>query len=175
MVRRIGSRQDRDAGIFLPKWAVPLVWTVLVFGIHLILPWAISRIGLRIIWSAPSLEAWNLTGLLLVAVGLALYGWCLVVHFVHYPASVRLGFSPPVLVVDGPYRISRNPMYLSALIGWLGWTIFYESPAVLIALGILWMVFSLRVIALEERQLEEQFGEEYLEYKRSVPRWIRGI
>jgi protein-S-isoprenylcysteine O-methyltransferase Ste14 len=50
--------------------------------------------------------------------------------------------------------------------------VFYGSPAVLIALVLLWSIFAFRVIPHEERQLKDLFGDDYLDYKRSVPRWI---
>lgn len=156
----------------LPRWAVPLVWAVLVLTVQVFLPWAIARIGPRFGWSDGEPGLVNLFGLVGVAVGLGLYIWCLVIHFIDYPSSVRLGFSPPHLVVAGPYRFSRNPMYLSALVAWVGWTIFYGSPAVFVALVILWSLFALRVIPMEERQLKDLFGEAYLDYMRSVPRWF---
>ncbi len=63
-------------------------------------------------------------------------------------------------------------MYMSGLFAWLGWTVFYGSPAVLVGLVFLGMIFTFLVIPSEERQLEALFGAEYLEYKRSVPRWL---
>jgi protein-S-isoprenylcysteine O-methyltransferase Ste14 len=158
--------------LILPRWAIPFVWAVLVLAIQVLLPWAIARLGPRFGWSQAGPGKWNLTGLISVAIGLALYAWCLTVHFIDYPSSVRIGFSPPLLVVAGPYRFSRNPMYLSALFAWLGWTIFYGSPAVLVALVLLWSAFAFYVIPLEERQLQGLFGEQYLLYKRSVARWF---
>jgi protein-S-isoprenylcysteine O-methyltransferase Ste14 len=148
----------------LPRWAIPPVWAVLVGAILVVLPWAVSRLGPRYGWS----QAVPAT----VAIGLALYTWCLVFHFKSYRAAVRIGFSPPHLVVGGPYQVSRNPMYVAGLFAWLGWTVFYGSPAVLIGLVLLWSLFTFRVIPHEERQLEALFGDEYLEYMRSVRRWI---
>lgn len=165
--RQKGSRQ-----VVLPRWAIPLVWAVLVLAIQVLLPWALSKIGPRFGWSAGIPGSWNLVGLVAVAVGIALYTWCLAVHFADYPPSVRLGLAPPLLVVAGPYRLSRNPMYLGALVTWLGWTIFYGSPALLGILSLLWSVLAFRVVPLEERQLEAMFGDQYACYKRSVPRWI---
>jgi protein-S-isoprenylcysteine O-methyltransferase Ste14 len=141
-------------------------------AIQILLPWAIAKIGPRFGWSEVAPGKWNLAGLIAVAIGLGLYTWCLVAHFINYPTSVRVGFSPPLLVIAGPYRFSRNPMYLSALFAWLGWTIFYGSPAVFVALVLLWSAFAFRVIPLEERQLQAMFGDDYVEYKRSVPRWF---
>ncbi|MFX0145218.1 MAG: methyltransferase family protein [Candidatus Hodarchaeota archaeon] len=156
----------------LPRWAIPIVWAVIVLLILVLLPWAIATLGTRYGWSQPARALWNYTGLIAVAFGLTLYVWCLVFHFRSYRASVRVSFSPPHLVIAGPYRVSRNPMYVAGLFAWLGWTIFYGSPAVFIALVLLWTIFTFRVIPYEERQLEMLFGEEYLEYKRSVRRWI---
>ncbi|MFC1996943.1 methyltransferase family protein [Chloroflexota bacterium] len=156
----------------IPRWAVPLVWGVIVLVIQILLPWAFARFGPRFGWSRLGPAWWNLTGLIAVAIGIGFYTWCLVFHFRSYRASVRLGFSPPHLVIAGPYRFSRNPMYVSGLFVWLGWMVFYGSPTVFVAFVLLWSVFAFWVIPKEERQLEALFGDDYLEYKRSVPRWI---
>jgi protein-S-isoprenylcysteine O-methyltransferase Ste14 len=63
-------------------------------------------------------------------------------------------------------------MYISGLIAWFGWIVYYGSPAVLLGLVLLWLFFALRMIPQEERQLEELFGEDYLAYKRTVRRWL---
>jgi protein-S-isoprenylcysteine O-methyltransferase Ste14 len=156
----------------LPRWAIPLVWAALVLVILVVLPWAVSRIGPGYGWSEAGPSAWNLVGLLAVAAGLTLYVWSLVFHFKSYRAPVRVGYDPPHLVVDGPYQVSRNPMYAAGLFAWLGWTLFYGSPAVGIALALLWSLFTFRVIPYEERQLEKLFGDAYVAYKRTVRRWI---
>ena len=156
----------------IPKKMVPLVWAIIVLVIMILFPWAVSKIGPRFGWSDNNPTWWNLVGLVAVAAGLGMYAWCLVFHYQTYRTSVRLGFSPPGLVVDGPYQVSRNPMYVSGLFAWIGWVVFYGSPAVLAGFLLLWIAFTLRVIPYEERQLEGLFGEEYLEYKRSVRRWI---
>jgi protein-S-isoprenylcysteine O-methyltransferase Ste14 len=156
----------------LPRWAIPLVWAVLVLVILVVLPWTVAKLGPRSGWSQAVPATWNLTGLIAVAMGLAFYVWCLAFHFKSYRASVRIGFSPPHLVVTGPYKYSRNPMYVSGLFAWLGWTVFYGSPAVFVGLVLLWSVFTFRVIPHEECQLEALFGDEYLEYRSSVRRWV---
>jgi protein-S-isoprenylcysteine O-methyltransferase Ste14 len=158
--------------LILPRWTIPLVWAVIVLVIQILLPWAIAKLGPRFGWSQLAPAWWNLTGLIVVAIGLALYAWCLAFHFRSYRASVRISFSPPHLVIAGPYRFSRNPMYVSGLFVWFGWTVFYGSPAVFVALVLLWSIFAFRVIPHEERQLEALFGDDYLDYKRSVRRWI---
>lgn len=166
------SKRKESRELLLPRWAIPLVWAVIVLVIQILLPWVISKLGPRFGWSQQTPTLWNMTGLIAVTIGLALYAWCLVFHFMSYRAAVRVGFSPPHLVTGGPYRVSRNPMYVSGLFVWLGWTFFYGSPAVLVALLLLFSAFAFRVIPYEERQLEELFGDDYLEYKRSVRRWM---
>lgn len=171
MKKRLSKRQDRS-GVTLPLWAIPLVWAALVLIIQVFLPWGVAKVGPRFGWSPAAPGQCNFIGLVVATIGLALYTWCLVFHFRSYDTAVRVGFSPPHLVAAGPYRFSRNPMYVSGLLTWLGWTIFYGSPAVFGALVLLWAMFAFRVIPREERRLEELFGDDYLEYKRSVPRWI---
>ena len=157
--------------IKLPRWAIPVVWAIIVLMIMIILPWIVALLGHRYGWDHGVPATWNFTGLVAVVMGLAMYVWCLVFHFKSYRNAVRIGFTPPHLVVTGPYRYSRNPMYVAGLFVWIGWTIFYGSPAVFIGLVLLWSMFTLRVIPYEERQLEALFGDEYLEYKKSVRRW----
>jgi len=85
--------------------------------------------------------------------------------------------APSSLVMEGPYKFSRHPMYLCVLAIWLGWALFYGSVAVFIAWAMTWVGMTLFVAPSEERELEARFGESYLQYKKAVPRWpgkIRG-
>ena len=156
----------------IPSWAIPIVWAIIVLVIMIVLPWAVSLLGPRYSWYLGVPTTWNSAGLIAVIIGLAMYVWCLAFHFKSYREAVRIGFAPPHLVVAGPYRYSRNPMYVAGLFAWIGWTVFYGSPAVLIGLVLLLSLFTFRVIPYEERQLEALFGDEYREYKTSVRRWI---
>jgi protein-S-isoprenylcysteine O-methyltransferase Ste14 len=77
-----------------------------------------------------------------------------------------------VLVVDGPFRFTRNPMYLSwervcigvGLAANVWWPIIMAVPAA--------FVTRLLVINKEESYLERRFGAEYLDYKAQVRRWV---
>ena len=76
------------------------------------------------------------------------------------------------LVTDGPFRLSRNPVYVSLSIFYAGIAIAADN---LWALGLLIPILGLMrfgVIAREERYLERKFGAAYLAYKSSVRRWI---
>ena len=76
------------------------------------------------------------------------------------------------IVESGPYRFTRNPMYLCGMLIWLGWIILYGSVAVLAGAGIFWGSVAALVVPWEERNLEARFGEAYVRYKNSVPRWV---
>jgi len=76
------------------------------------------------------------------------------------------------LLVRGPYKLSRNPMYIPDFTILLGWALFYGSLAVPLA-GLAFAAFlAFVLVPSEERQLMERFGTEYLRYKNSVPRWV---
>lgn len=81
---------------------------------------------------------------------------------------------PQRLLEDGPYRYTRNPMYLGHLIFLLGLTLTFKSrlAAALLAIHIAW--FQQRVIEDEER-LARQFGQPFEDYRSRVKRWIPGV
>ncbi len=76
------------------------------------------------------------------------------------------------VVAAGPFRFSRNPIYLSMTMLYIGIAIAADSLWILgLVLPVL-MVMHFGVIRREERYLERKFGDEYLNYKRAVRRWI---
>jgi protein-S-isoprenylcysteine O-methyltransferase Ste14 len=76
------------------------------------------------------------------------------------------------IVTDGPYRFSRNPIYIGMAALYVGLAVAFDAIWALILLPVVLLVIRFYVIAREERYLETKFGEEYLSYKRSVRRWI---
>jgi protein-S-isoprenylcysteine O-methyltransferase Ste14 len=84
-------------------------------------------------------------------------------------------FAPPTrLVVVGPYRYVRNPMYLGFINGWIGlWVVFGRAylMAIVVALTV-GIVVSAFVVLYEEPTLRRTFGAAYDEYCANVPRWI---
>ena len=76
------------------------------------------------------------------------------------------------LVVDGPNRLTRNPMYLGLAGTLLAHAIARRSPSAVIPLvGFVWLIDRYQIPA-EEKALEERFGQAYLDYKETVPRWL---
>lgn len=76
------------------------------------------------------------------------------------------------IVVDGPFRFSRNPMYLSFTALYIGIAFAVDALWPFALLPIALVGISLGVIKREERYLEQKFGQEYLQYKDRVRRWI---
>jgi protein-S-isoprenylcysteine O-methyltransferase Ste14 len=76
------------------------------------------------------------------------------------------------LVRSGPYRFSRNPIYVAFTLIQLGFAIWVNSVWVLVALVAVLALMNFSVIAREERYMEGRFGDEYRDYLRSVRRWI---
>ena len=78
----------------------------------------------------------------------------------------------PKIIVKGPYKFTRNPMYLSMVMFNFGFAIIFSEAWILAFMPILVLVLYHTAIKHEEAYLEEKFGESFLAYKRSVRRWI---
>jgi protein-S-isoprenylcysteine O-methyltransferase Ste14 len=76
------------------------------------------------------------------------------------------------LVTVGPYRYSRNPMYLGFTLCYAGIAIWQNSVWPLLALPVVIAVVRVGVIQREERYLEGLFGEDYRAYRAQVRRWL---
>jgi len=84
-------------------------------------------------------------------------------------------FDPPVhLVIRGPHRYVRNPMYATVVMTTLGWALFFRSWNLAIYAGAAWIVFHVFVTLVEEPGLRRRFGAEYEAYCRAVSRWLPG-
>jgi protein-S-isoprenylcysteine O-methyltransferase Ste14 len=76
------------------------------------------------------------------------------------------------LVVSGLYRYVRNPMYVGVLVALAGETILFRSRSMVVFMLLMWLGFHLFVCLYEERTLKRRYDDEYLEFKRHVPRWL---
>ena len=82
-------------------------------------------------------------------------------------------FNPSTrIVAHGLYRFSRNPMYIGLALCTLGVAILVNSAWILLAVPVGLILIDRTVVTREERYLERKFGDEYLNYKRRVRRWI---
>lgn len=108
---------------------------------------------------------------LLGAIGVFVLGWSLLV-FLRHRTSPLPGTRPDALVVDGPYRFSRNPMYVAATMLLLSAVFFIGSLPFLIPPMGYFLLMQCVCIPHEERRMNERFGDAYEAYRARVRRWI---
>ena len=110
-------------------------------------------------------------GIAALALGLAVTLWA-VMSFRRARTSPLLTRPTMALVTSGPYRFSRNPIYLGYTLMYLGAAFWAGSawPVILLPFG-LWVMYR-AVITREEAYLESRFGEDYRAYRRRVRRWL---
>jgi len=111
-------------------------------------------------------------GLLLSLSGAALCLSC-ILTFVFIGKGTPAPFDPPRrLVIRGPYRAMRNPMYLGATGALAGAALYYGSAALSLYAIAFWIFMHCRVIFSEEPSLHRTFGGEYESYRSRVGRWL---
>jgi len=110
-------------------------------------------------------------GAVLLAGGLSLMGWALVTF-----ARARTAIIPHrparVLVQEGPYRFTRNPMYVGLTAAYLGLAFALNAAWPLVMLPIVLLALVRLVVRREERYLVRKFGDVYADYGRHVRRWL---
>jgi protein-S-isoprenylcysteine O-methyltransferase Ste14 len=113
----------------------------------------------------------QVVGLVIGAAGAAIAVAC-ILTFVFAGKGTPAPFDPPRrLVIRGPYRWVRNPMYLGAGLALAGAAVFYGSPALTAYASAFLLAMHLFVVFYEEPTLRQMFGGEYDAYCRRVHRW----
>lgn len=113
----------------------------------------------------------QIIGTFVTAAGAVIALWC-VFTFAFIGKGTPAPFDPPHrLVVRGPYRFVRNPMYIGAGFALLGAALFYGSSSILIYAAVFFLATHLFVILYEEPALRQTFGSEYQAYCSRVRRW----
>jgi protein-S-isoprenylcysteine O-methyltransferase Ste14 len=141
------------------------------------LAWALAVIaGLVLDWLAPLPflpEDWpaGLLGAVVFVLALALAIWAI-------DTMTRAGTNVPTnrpttaIVESGPYRFTRNPIYLGMFGGLIGLGIAFDNPWLLLLMALFALVIRYGVVAREEAYLERMFGDAYRGYRRRVRRWL---
>ena len=113
----------------------------------------------------------QVAGISIGTLGAFLALWC-IFTFAWVGQGTPAPFDPPRrLVIRGPYRFVRNPMYIGAGLALAGASLFYQSLFLLGYAGVFLLVCHLFVIGYEEPALRRTFGSEYEMYCRKVNRW----
>ena len=76
------------------------------------------------------------------------------------------------LATDGPYRFTRNPMYLGMALILLGIALALGTVTPLLVVPLFMLLMTVKFIRVEETMLAAKFGDEYQQYKTRVRRWI---
>jgi len=155
---------------------------IALFGLSYLIS---AALGLPFSLGLPT--AVRVIGGVIVVAGLALMGWV----FIHrkpgsvivstyitftkllgrLPVADKAGRTEP-LVVSGPQKYVRSPLYLGVVVMVLGWAAFSSNTFVFVATVALLLWFGLILIPFEERELEVLFGEEWERYVRETPMLI---
>jgi len=113
----------------------------------------------------------RVAAVLCIAVGVTIAAWSVGLFRREHTSFVPIK-PTTTLVIYGPYRFTRNPMYLGLVCVYLGIALWFGIFWALILLPAVMALIQRYVIIREEQYLERKFGGEYLKYKADVRRWI---
>ena len=148
--------------------------------------YAVLFVGIVLVFAPARLLSWSgaspptaigvpqVAGMLAAAAGGALALWCVLAFAVIGKGTPAPFDAPRRLVVRGPYRFVRNPMYVGGALALAGAALFYRSAALAAYAAIFFLVAHAFVVAYEEPALRKRFGAEYDAYCREVRRWRPG-
>ena len=158
---RNGTSLDRPNVKVMP----PLVFFAFLIGAGAMERWLGVEIGDRFT-VLRHLIAWPL---LLFAVWMAFGSWRILLK-----SGTHVDPRKPTLKIieDGPFRISRNPMYLSLVLIMTAVSILRLSVWFLLAGFGLWLILDRKAVVPDEIYLEDKFGDRYRAYKSRVRRWL---
>jgi protein-S-isoprenylcysteine O-methyltransferase Ste14 len=141
------------------------------------LAWGLAVIaGLALNWLVPLpflpaglLAGW--LGALVFVLALALFAWA-IVTVTRAGSNVPTYLPTTTIVESGPYRFTRNPIYLGMVLGLIGLAIAFDDLWLLMMLVPFVLVIRYGVVAREEAYLERKFADVYRGYRSRVRRWL---
>jgi protein-S-isoprenylcysteine O-methyltransferase Ste14 len=150
--------------------------------LHIPVPWVfvlgyLLGVGLQFTipsrphYSAKTTHVISLCGSALFMLGAVIAGWGLVL-FHRARTTTTPGKASNTFVTCGPYRFTRNPMYVGLILAYLGETGILVQIAPIIPLLLVIAYVNWIVIPVEENQLRTLFGEDYAQYCNRVRRWV---
>lgn len=139
----------------------------------MLLALALHQSGLAMqLSSDPSVELLlRVSGQMVVGVAMAAMAWAMLT-FRRARTAIMPHHAASQLVTEGPYRYSRNPMYVCLVLIQAGLCLVYNTPWPLLLLPPVVLFVQYRVILREERYLAAAFGQQYLDYCSEVGRWL---
>ncbi|MDH3667286.1 MAG: isoprenylcysteine carboxylmethyltransferase family protein [Paracoccaceae bacterium] len=145
----------------LAKLNLPPVWLIGFIGLAWVIAKAWAPLGAGFAWAG-----WGLIGAALI-----LFAWA-VIQFRRAGTTIVPGEAPSALVEGGPFRLSRNPIYLADLLILAGIALILGAPLALLLIVPFQQVLVRLFILPEETILERDLRAPYLAYKARVRRWL---
>jgi protein-S-isoprenylcysteine O-methyltransferase Ste14 len=142
----------------------PLAWGFAViagFALNWLMPLRFLAVGLAAGW----------LGAVVFLVALGLLAWA-IFTVTGAGSNVPTNLPTTTIVENGPYRFTRNPIYLGMFLGLIGLAIAFDNLWLLMMLVPFALVIRYGVVAREEAYLERKFGDLYRGYRSRVRRWL---
>ena len=146
---------------------------VLPFNVTIVIPFLILYLT-HFEYKMPSIFQMAV-GLSLLMAGLFLAVWTMVLFHKIGKGTLAPWAATKHLIVEGPYKVTRNPMITGILAVLAGETIILNTLSILYWLILFFIINCIYFKLYEEKDLERKFGEEYTEYKKNVPMWFPRI
>ena len=112
------------------------------------------------------------TGVVLLIAGFALTSWAQLTFKRHRAEIYPWSETHSALVTGGPFRFSRNPMYLGLVVFGVGAALVAGTWAMWLVPAMVFLLDQLVIIPFEERSMERAFGDAYRAYRTRVRRWL---
>ncbi|WP_108512293.1 methyltransferase family protein [Bradyrhizobium algeriense] len=142
----------------------PIAWALAVLAglaLNWLMPWPFL----------PAVISAGRFGAIVFALALALVAWA-IFTMTRAGSNVPTNLPTTTIVETGPYRFTRNPIYLGMVLGLIGLAIAFNSLWLLMTLVPFALVIRYGVIAREEAYLKRKFGDVYRRYRARVRRWV---
>jgi protein-S-isoprenylcysteine O-methyltransferase Ste14 len=139
------------------------VWLVVSIVVALAVGWALDL--------APLFQHRG-AGVALIAIGVACSAWAVLNFRSHRAQIIPSSELHTSLVTSGPFRLSRNPMYLGAVVIAIGAALLAGTWAMWLVPVVVFALDHFVIIPFEERSMQHTFGDASLAYRARVRRWL---
>ncbi|MDO6460764.1 isoprenylcysteine carboxylmethyltransferase family protein [Granulosicoccaceae sp. 1_MG-2023] len=132
--------------------------------------WSFALVIALVLFTAPVWSPDSLMALFMKAAGFALI--VLGVFGRLWSSLFICGYKTKKVIQDGPYSVTRNPLYVFSFLGAIGFALVAQSWVILALIVAIYVFIYARTIKFEEAKLEDALGVEYLNYKANTPRFF---
>jgi protein-S-isoprenylcysteine O-methyltransferase Ste14 len=149
-----------------PSWIVRIptpIWLLGLIGAALVIDWPLQL---------PAIVQQRELGFVLIVAGLAFAGWARQTFRRENAEIMPSSATHSSLVTSGPFRFTRNPMYLGILVIAVGTALVAGTWLMWLVPVLLFVLDNFVIIPFEERSMEHTFGDAFRAYRARVRRWI---